>query len=272
MARSRNIKPQITKNHKLAQLPFETRLLFSHLPMFADHKGLLEDIPEKIHVEIFPYDHQLDINNMLQQLHNSRFIDRYQTRSRPGQDSTQTRFIRVSNFLKHQNPHKKERDNESKYPDYDEKMRIPDPDPENPGQDPVETGANPADSLILIPDSGVLSPESSPADPHFKKQKQEPDLELIDRLTNLAIEKYKNQYAHEVRPFIINLLAQIDSETIEKAILNAAAAGNQDHEYRKDFGNLFISGSAVTEMAKDRKIPPQIDSKRPLRPEDENWA
>jgi len=249
MPRSRNLKPQITKNHTLAKLPFNVRLLFSWLPMFADHKGLLEDVPEKIHAEIFPYDRDLDLDKMLQSLHDSNFIVRYKAQPKPGQDPTQTRFIFITNFLRHQNPHKKERDNESKFPEYIQKTMIPDPDPETPGLDPVEDGADPADSLNLIPDSPIpLTPDD---DPNFQTLKYSP--EDVNEICQLATTRYKNtQFSNEVMPKVHDLLPQISKEIIIQAINNVSQMhenNNRPHDKRLGFAKQFISASAVKEMA-----------------------
>ena len=55
MARARNIKPGFFKNEFLADLPFETRLLFIGLWTLADREGRLEDRPRKIKMELFAY-------------------------------------------------------------------------------------------------------------------------------------------------------------------------------------------------------------------------
>ena len=68
MARARNIKPGFFTNPELAELPFETRLLFAGLWTVADKKGRLEDRPKKIKMQVFPAD-TVDIDTMLEQLH-----------------------------------------------------------------------------------------------------------------------------------------------------------------------------------------------------------
>lgn len=255
MPRSRNVKPKITKNYKLSKLPFEIRLLFTWLPMFADHKGLLADIPEEIHAEMFPFDHDLKIDNMLQMLHEQRFIDRYKTGALPGQDPTQTGFIRISNFLVHQNPHKKERDMPSKFPDYNPELRIPD-------QDPVNTGASPADSLNLIPDSLNLIPSTQTSgvdDPNFQTPKYTP--EDVMEVCTLATTRYKStQYPSQVQGQVHNLLPQIDKATLIKAINNVCdnfEQSNRPQDKRPNFDKQFSTAQAVKEMAERAVQAPQ---------------
>lgn len=245
MARARNIKPGVCLNKKLSKLSPHARILFRDLPMFTDHKGRMVDDHETIGVQIFPYERDLNVDEMLDQLHINGFVLRYAGQPFPGQDPTQTRFLWIVNFCKHQNPHKKERDKESIYPEYRENAVVP----EIPGQVPVTTGPRTADSLTLIPDSGSLIADTHPTDPNFKESKY--TMEELLHLTSLATTLYKNtQFPHDVQPWIINLLGSVSSEVIEKAIRNAAAVADQDHKYRKDFKNMFVSAEVVEEIAK----------------------
>lgn len=104
MARTRSIKPGFFDNDILGDLPPLTRLLFIGLWCIADREGRLEDRPRKIKKSILGYD-DVDANGtdeMLQTLQESGFILRYQ-----GSDGE--KYIQVVNFLKHQNPHIKEK-------------------------------------------------------------------------------------------------------------------------------------------------------------------
>jgi len=103
MARARNIKPGFCQNELLVELPVETRLMFALLPMYADREGRMEDRPKRIKMQIFPADN-FDTNEMLQQLHDSGFIQRYNV---DGVD-----YIQIINFLKHQKPHQNEKASE----------------------------------------------------------------------------------------------------------------------------------------------------------------
>ena len=103
MARARNIKPGFFRNAELVELPVETRLLFIGLWTLADREGRLEDRPRQIKMEIYPAD-QFDVDLMLGQLQDGGFIVRYEFGGR--------RFIEVTNFIKHQDPHYKEKASE----------------------------------------------------------------------------------------------------------------------------------------------------------------
>ena len=153
MARSRNIKPGFFTNEDLVELDFATRLLFAGLWTVADREGRLQDRPKKIKIDVFPADN-LDIDAMLQALHDAKFIQRYEVNG--------SKFIQISSWDKHQNPHHTEKASE-----------IPGPNGEITVKAPLKTrdaqkqdGGNLADSLIpdsLIPDSEKSA--GKPADP-----------------------------------------------------------------------------------------------------------
>ncbi|EJS0534774.1 hypothetical protein NXF13_004866, partial [Escherichia coli] len=77
MARSRNIKPGFFTNDELAECSPYARLLFAGLWTIADKEGRLDDRPKKIKAMVLPFD-DVDCNDLLQQLHSHKFINRYQ--------------------------------------------------------------------------------------------------------------------------------------------------------------------------------------------------
>jgi hypothetical protein len=145
MARSRNIKPGFFTNEDLVELDFATRLLFAGLWTVADREGRLQDRPKKIKIDVFPADN-LDIDAMLTALHNGKFITRYEVDG--------SKFIQISNWSKHQNPHHTEK--ASEIPGIDGVLTVK--APLEPKESPKQDGGNLADSLLLIPDS--LIPDS----------------------------------------------------------------------------------------------------------------
>jgi hypothetical protein len=153
MARSRNIKPGFFTNEDLVELDFATRLLFAGLWTVADKEGRLQDRPKKIKIDVFPADN-LDIDAMLTMLHDSNFIVRYEVNG--------AKFIQISNWSKHQNPHHTEKASEIPGPNGDVTVKERLEPEDTPGID----GGNPADSVFLIPDSRFpvadsLIPDSS---------------------------------------------------------------------------------------------------------------
>lgn len=157
--RSRNIKPDLWKDPELAELPLEARYLFPGLWCMADCEGRLEDVPKRIKAEIYPYDESISagrVHELLQLLADGGFIIRYLSGIRS--------YIQIRNFLRHQNPHKNERDKGSQIPEPaaddlvpKKSVQVPnksEPIPINSVQDPSQDGTARADSLFLIPDSG----------------------------------------------------------------------------------------------------------------------
>lgn len=179
MARSRNIKPGFFTNDELAECSPFARLLFAGLWTIADKEGRLDDRPKKVKAMVLPFD-DVDCNDLLQQLHNHKFINRYQVNNEP--------YIQINNWKKHQNPHCKEAASEIPEPaktnestGQEQCKSDDDPEKEAAGiQQVIENeGApdkhssstvleqeqhttNPADSLNLIPDSLILIPFLTP--------------------------------------------------------------------------------------------------------------
>jgi hypothetical protein len=149
--RARSLKPGMYKNEQLADCSYAARHLFPGLWCMADREGRLEDRPKRIQAELFPYDHEADIEALLQELESKRepdgtpaFILRYQVGS--------GRYIQVVHFTRHQCPHMRE-----------PQSRIPAPGQHCAGPVPVsgEHRAGPSDSGLLTPDSGLLTPHSN---------------------------------------------------------------------------------------------------------------
>lgn len=106
MPRIRYIKPDFFKDEHLKELPFEARLLFAGLWCWADRDGRLEDRPERVKVEIMPYD-QVDVEKMLEMLSQPKngttrpFIQRYEVAGE--------KYIQIISWDKHQKPHHTEK-------------------------------------------------------------------------------------------------------------------------------------------------------------------
>lgn len=181
MARSRNIKPGFFTNDELAECSPYARLLFAGLWTIADKEGRLDDRPKKVKALVLPFDN-VDCDDLLKQLHDRKFIQRYQVDG--------AGFIQITNWKKHQNPHCKEAPSE--IPECCEHAEEPEVEPVKEDESTVqvqcdtgvndqqvteineapekhcastvqesdENNLNPADSLNLIPDSLTLIPDS----------------------------------------------------------------------------------------------------------------
>ena len=161
MARARNIKPSFFTNVELVDCGFETRLLFIGLWTLADREGRIEDKPKRIKMMIFPGD-DVNVEACLAQLEANKFIVRYEVEG--------VRCIWIPNFLKHQNPHPREKASELPSPkkagisnltDKAEKRHDPSHEKARPSQEKALSG--PAELGILNPsnlNSSSLNPEA----------------------------------------------------------------------------------------------------------------
>jgi len=157
MARARNIKPAFFNNDELAEIEPLGRLLFIGLWTIADFKGDLEWREKRIKAQLLPYDN-CDVKKVAINLDKSGFIRFYSDNDKI--------YLNISNFSKHQNPHKNERIKGSEIPAFSESMRqvvdltniTINRDKNGTAQDKTEV--NHADSLIPITDSLNLIPDS----------------------------------------------------------------------------------------------------------------
>lgn len=163
MARARNIKPSFFQNEDLAELTPITRLAFIGMWTIADFKGCIEFRPKRLKVQLMPYD-DCDFEVIANDLDKSGLIAIY---SVSGQ-----RYIKITSFEKHQNPHKNERESGSDIPDYAPEASI------HAGSqtiqiNPDKDGIAPADSLLLnpyslIPVSPITPPPAAEYSPEFE--------------------------------------------------------------------------------------------------------
>ena len=110
MGRIRTVKPEFFLDEELAELPIFARMLFIGLFTQADRRGRMEDRPKRIRANVFPYD-DVDVNGLLQLLHESGFVIRYEVGG--------VKLLQVTNFEKHQRISGKEAQAESEYPAYE---------------------------------------------------------------------------------------------------------------------------------------------------------
>jgi uncharacterized phage protein (TIGR02220 family) len=156
MARARNIKPAFFMNEYLGTADIHEMVLFEGLWCLADKSGRLENRPLKIAAQIFPYrgfSAQV-ISGMIRNLSSNGFLVEYEI------DGEQ--FIEITNFVKHQNPHRNEKPSEIPNPKEGSVKTTACEDSGNYASNPDNFGSARADSLIpdsLIPDSGYLIPD-----------------------------------------------------------------------------------------------------------------
>lgn len=105
MARVRLLNPEIYMDEEISMLSLGARWLFAGLWTIADREGRLEDLPNKIRAQLFPYEPELNVAAMLCELAAQRtngigFLTRYEVEGK--------NCIQINNFLRHQKPHPRE--------------------------------------------------------------------------------------------------------------------------------------------------------------------
>jgi hypothetical protein len=197
MARSRNIKPSFFLNEELADLPYEARLLFVGLWTLADREGRLEDKPKKIKIQLFPYN-DINCDDLLQRLHDKKFIIRYKSGTSLVLASGEGGYIQIVNFAKHQNPHHKEKD--SVIPAFSECL--------GQSSDKPQTCPKPAvlipDSLNLIPDIPKPETKNKKISPSVKKEKIQ-YAEFVS-MTEKEYDSLSAQFGEEAAKAMIKIL------------------------------------------------------------------
>lgn len=141
------MKPSIFKNEELAKLGPWHFILFEGLWCMADRKGRLEDRPERIEAEIFPFKFQrVKVDSMLNELANSpqQFILRYTKANQS--------YIQITNFLDHQYPHLREAES-----------IIPAPEKHSASTRKAHLNPESLDTKSGVTESPILNPEKTPS-------------------------------------------------------------------------------------------------------------
>lgn len=177
MARSRNIKPSFFTSEQLSENCPLGRLLFIGLWTLADYKGDLEWKEKTIKVQILPWD-DCSVKELAINLDNSGLIRFYS-------DGIKT-FVNIPNFLKHQNPHKNEREKGTDIPSYTEDMRQAIDlkgltiNRDKSGLKRECSHSDRADSLFLIP-SSCFPLKDSPLPAEVPQQADEQEKVITDK-------------------------------------------------------------------------------------------
>ena len=225
--RSRNIKPGLFKNEKLAECSFPARLFFIGLWCYADKKGLCEYRPQRMKIEILPYDKSKP-EDLIKELISTGFIKQYQCNG--------TKYLKIVNFTKHQRPHNTEK--ESTFPDISK-------------QNTLDNGENTLDNALipdsLIPERGIMKDTSPSKKKTLEDVRNEipinRDLHLATILADLMTDNNPTRkdtpvpqlylWANEVR-----LMRERDNRTYEE-IIEIIHFSQQDNFWK---GNILSMG------------------------------
>lgn len=214
MARARNIKPGFFINDELAEIDPLGRLLFVGLWTIADREGRLEYRPARIKVETLPYDN-CDIEKLLEELEKRQFILTYFHEG--------SRYIQITNFTKHQNPHRNEKPSEIPAPEDVEKLL------DNSCTTPEITGAvqekhttNRADSFNMIPDSGSPQHDSFNPESDTTTESEQDDVEDEYRSKNEKPNQTRKQSIKKIADLFTKVFAgapnQVQMQMMESFI------------------------------------------------------
>jgi hypothetical protein len=100
MARIRQFKLGYFLNENLARTSCHARLTGLGLLLIADREGRIEDRPMRIKAEVFPYEDNLNMTALLDELVGAGFICRYTIDG--------GNYLAIKTFAKHQRPHPRE--------------------------------------------------------------------------------------------------------------------------------------------------------------------
>lgn len=188
MARARNIKPGFFENEILAELDPHARLLFIGLWLLCDKDGRMEYRPKRIGAKLFPYE-QLKVTELHDQLCSAGFVTIYTVEG--------TDYLQVNEFVKHQNPHPKEKAGECPPPPEAAPHGEPRKETEKPRLSTASSGnagTSRAESLnpeSLNPEPLTTAPSSGKPDSTLNEQRQ-PEL-VSDPAAVIQIQAVKGE-------------------------------------------------------------------------------
>ncbi len=239
MPRSRNIKPSFFQNEELAELPFETRLLFIGLWCLADREGRLEYRPKKIKMQLFPADN-INIEQSLLGLSGASLVQVYVVDN--------IKYIQITNFNKHQNPHQKEK-----------ASTIPAPD--KPGASPADSLNLIPDSLNRIPDSGLSDSLNRIPDKNTVTLKHDDDAKSIFEFWQKTLNHPKAAFDDKRRALVRKQLKHYQPDDLKKAIYGCSVTphnmGDNDRGEKYDSIELILRDAAhIDRFMKNADDPP----------------
>ena len=239
MARGRNIKPAFFDNDLLADNEPLGRLLFIGMWTIADFKGCFEWREKRIKAKLLPFDN-CNVKKLAINLDNSGFIRFYS-------DGEKT-YCEIKNFVKHQNPHKNERDKGSDIPEFNKTMRQAIDlkgltiNPDKNRLNPEDSTSDRAESPILIPESLSLNPDSLNHKPETLKTKSSELNDSINKIFDYwKVTMNKNNSAKLTSARMTKIKARLNDgytvDQIKEAI--SGCARSEFHMGKNDNGKKY---------------------------------
>jgi hypothetical protein len=260
MPRARNIKHSFFTNDELAENNEPLgRLLFAGLWTLADCNGNLEWRKSKVKAQVLPYDN-CDVEKLAINLDKSGFIRFY--------SDGEILYCHILEFVKHQNPHKNERDAGGKVPAYSEDMRqLADLKGLQINLDKSGLKRNlhhtdPADSLFLNPDSLNLKPdskESCPATPDDPPPKK-PTREKFTNEINIIFKAWCKSHDKKNTTFLTPRRIQTAKAalkmgySVDRILLAIEGIKTSDHHMGRNAKTNFTKYNDLTNICKPENI------------------
>lgn len=243
MARARNIKPDFFTDEEVVELQPLTRLMFIGMWTLADRQGRMEDRPKQIKLRLLPVD-DLSVDGALDELQEHKFIVRYEVNGK--------RYIQIRNFLKHQSPHRDEKD--SILPAYSE--QAPCTHDANTVQAPCTHDAKRPDCLNLIADSLNLIPE--------EKKQADKTVSISEKQIRVAIEERRDLIARkfpnvDIEIEVEEMVAKCRGQSlgvdpwvfISRWLKNIQAGGNNGTSHNRSAGKTRATEEGIEASSSD---------------------
>lgn len=204
MPRARNIKPSFFTNEEIAEVDPFGRLLFIALWTIADREGRVEDRPKRIAVQALPFDRNVDVDALLDDLQRAGFIVRYEAEG--------VRVIEILNFARHQRPHPKE-------PPSELPPRPETPEPEQNAEKNFSPGKETASCSLSLP--------SFPSYPSPSPIPLPCELSLAARVTPAELSRAMREGGVQAQPADPRLIALSERGVSAETVHAACAAARE---------------------------------------------
>jgi len=234
MPRKRIIDPEYWLDGEISRISDKARLLYIGLWNFADDNGIIENDPQKIKVQVFPYSPQLKIENYLKELEDIKKIISYKKEGKE--------YYWIKNFYKYQKG--------IKFPS----KRYPTPDIQD-----ISDNSTPDIPIVEKSNSRVIV-EKSNSNSNNTKVLQKPveyGNKDINQLINLLKERFQLKILDgsegENRKYCWLAIKKFKREGVE-GIIEIGSKNNFWQNKITNFKSLYYNGVKIFSTIKGREI------------------